>query len=67
MSIKEKMYEYSEDDLNIPKEEWFAADCLVRIADYYAIEFAEWCDLRYSVQIQDYKELLEMFKKEKGL
>ncbi len=38
-----------------------------QIADDYAIEFAEWCDLRYSVQIQDYKELLEIFKKEKGL
>lgn len=42
------------------------------IADDYAIEFAEWLsfnDLFYSIQFgnNSTKELLEIFKKEKGL
>ena len=45
---------------------------LEKIADDYAIEFAEWlrtdwtCDERWS-KITDSKELLEIFKKERGL
>ena len=41
-----------------------------KIADYYAIEFAEWvvknCN-HSKLKSLDYKELLEIFKKEKGL
>ena len=37
------------------------------VADNFAIGFAEWCDERYSVQIQNFKELLEIYKKEKEL
>lgn len=43
-----------------------------KIADDYAIEFAEWikndwaCNERWS-KITDSKELLQIFKKEKGL
>jgi hypothetical protein len=48
------------------------AENLEKIADDYAIEFAEWC---VGINIQDYrfkinttsKKLLEIFKKEKGL
>lgn len=42
------------------------------LADKFAIEFAEWlatdwtCDERWTI-IVDKKELLELFKKEKGL
>ena len=42
-----------------------------QIADNYAIEFAEWLVIRYNEDIiyDEYstKELLEIFKKEKGL
>jgi hypothetical protein len=42
-----------------------------KIADYYAIEFAKWCN-EYRIERIDYyqktfEELLEIFKKEKGL
>lgn len=59
---------------------WIVADKCEEIADYYAIEFAEWLDLDetqdliYSLQIvgelpklPKTKELLEIFKQEKGL
>jgi hypothetical protein len=46
-------------------------DSQVKIADDYAIEFKDWCDINsqrvnYS-KIHSTKELLEIFKKEKGL
>ena len=37
------------------------------LADYYAIEFAEWCLDNNQIIQNDGKELLEIFKKEKGL
>lgn len=44
---------------------------LEKIADDYAIEFAEWIDKNHkSISLEIYsnkKELLEIFKKEKGL
>jgi hypothetical protein len=49
-----------------------ASNHCVRIADDYAVEFAEWIDrIRlYNTtlwQEEDYDKLLEIFKKEKGL
>jgi hypothetical protein len=43
-----------------------------KVADDYAIEFAEWININYFVyntweQSKTIKELLEIFKKEKGL
>ena len=45
----------------------FTINQLEKIADDYAIEFAEWC-LNYTPEnIVTSKQLLEIFKKEKGL
>ena len=50
----------------------YLADESVKIADDYAIEFAKWMDKsNYYIEIykhlKTYEELLEIFKKEKGL
>jgi hypothetical protein len=80
-TLKELCYEYSEDDLDLEPTEWHAADCLVKIFDVYAIGFAEWCKQEYDVENTPFhnkwlnvdgeyvstKELLETYKKEKGL
>lgn len=46
-------------------------DKMVEVADEYAIEFAEWCfnvvANKKHIGINNLKELLEIFKKEKGL
>ena len=68
-TLKELCYEYSEDDLLCPPNEQIAADCLVRIFDEFAIGFGEYLD---SLTTEDMgtlsiKELLEIYKKEKGL
>jgi len=66
MTLKEKFSGilpwYSEKDNSNKSNE------CVKIADDYAIEFAEWCnELRMHRQGYNSKELLEIFKKEKGL
>ena len=77
MTLKEKLCEPF-DGLKIE-----TANKLVKIADDYAIEFAEWCmepknKLGYHATKKDWfvwdldkwvttKELLEIFKKQKGL
>lgn len=70
-------YEYSGDDINLEEEDWKEARHLVKIFDNYAIEFVEWCNsLINRVGLLEWKsnwsrynttELLEIFKKEKGL
>lgn len=68
-TLKELCYEYSEDDLDLELTEWHAADCLVKIFDVYATEFAEWSVAR-AMGLDSFKlneEELERFKKEKGL
>jgi hypothetical protein len=40
---------------------------MVKIADDYAIEFAHWCEWQDDKAFKTFQELLEMFKKEKGL
>jgi len=68
-TLKELCYEYSEDDLDLESIEWHAADCLVKIFDVYASEFAEWSVARAmgldSFKLNDGE--LEQFKKEKRL
>ena len=82
-TLKELCYEYSEDELDCEPENQLATDCLVRIFDEFAIGFAEWSDDNYfrlgntsiwstSLDYEDgvvyqTKELLEIYKKEKGL
>ena len=65
-------YEYSEDEINLEEKEWYAAKHLVNIFDVYAIDFAEWyLDLwnRNDLAFENNspKQLLEIFKKYKGL
>ena len=66
MTLKEKILSdnYLE-DYDTPITD-YQADCIVERADNYAIEFAEWILKKYN-GIKPPKELLEIFKKEKGL
>lgn len=62
---KEKLY-INPHSFKLTKE---GAESFEKIADEYAIEFAEWSDNLNIGEWSDKttKELLEMFKKEKGL
>lgn len=68
-TLKELCYEYSEDELDCDPIDQHAANCLVKIFDVYASEFAEWSVARAmgldSFKLNDGE--LEQFKKEKGL
>jgi hypothetical protein len=46
--------------------ETFANNC-EKIADDYAIMFAHWCEWQDNKPLKTFEELLEIFKKEKGL
>ena len=66
MTLKEKFKKILSKDFTINQ--------LEQIADDYAIEFSEWMAKEYwlnssgkYMQSQTHKELLEIFKKEKGL
>lgn len=69
MKLKEKFIGYCDHQYASREDN---AEYCVEIADDYAIEFAEWikndwaCNERWS-KITDSKELLQIFKKEKGL
>ena len=60
------------EELDLEKLDWNEAKHLVKIFDNYACDFAYWLsndwllDERWS-KITEPKELLEIFKKEKGL
>jgi hypothetical protein len=45
---------------------WIVADKCEKIADEFAIDFAEWLLKKYN-GIKSVKEQLEIYKKEKGL
>jgi len=77
MTLHEKLkqyayFTYGNNSMSTEYEREDNAKELEEIADRYAIEFAEWlatdwtCDERWTI-IVDKKELLEIFKKEKGL
>jgi hypothetical protein len=69
MTLKEKLQEenvyinaYS---FKLTKE---SVEKFEKIAEEFAIGFAEWCDENYNtLKPYDMKQLLEMYKKEKGL
>jgi hypothetical protein len=70
MTLKQKLKSFAMDN-HIEKYAEHNAKELERIADDYAIEFSEWCvdnELFYSIKYGriNTKELLEIFKKEKG-
>ena len=60
-TLKDRCYEYSENQ--------HAADCLVRITEEFAIDFANWImDRGFHFNVwPTTNELLEMYKREKGL
>jgi hypothetical protein len=61
MTLKEKFKQWLDTKPNVI----FRDTQLEKIADDYAIEFAKWCS---KLKIDNWeKELLEIFKKEKGL
>ena len=72
MTLKEK---FEKAEINEFEIMWLSENGIVnleKIADDYAIEFINWLsfnDLFYSIQFGNHstKELLEIFKKEKGL
>jgi len=70
MTLKEKFAKASRKSFNghyyiIPIIE--DAEIIEKIADEFAIGFAEWCLDENHIILNDGKELLEIYKKEKGL
>jgi hypothetical protein len=63
MTLKEQCYEYSEDDLDLEPTEWHSANCLVKIFDVYAIEFAEWVIHNYPNKGTNHEDKLLYSKK----
>lgn len=61
MTLKEKL------DIIKGYDEQDPHETFMTIADNYAIQFAEWCLNYIPENIVTSKELLETFKKEKGL
>ena len=68
MTLKEKFDEIHQAFIN---GDFIATDLIKenceKIADDYAIEFAYWYEWRKDNVFKTYNELLEIFKKEKGL
>lgn len=68
MKLKEKLYKLLDWNLGglyeIKNE---VAEKCEKIADDYAIEFAHWCEWQDGKAFKTFQELLEIFKKEKGL
>lgn len=74
MTLKEKLYDeyiWTTEPIVEAEEVSESVDKMVKIADEFAIGFAEWLVIRYNEDIiyDEYttKELLEIYKKEKGL
>jgi len=71
-TLLELCYEYSGDDINLEEKDWNEAKHLVKIFDNYACDFAYWLSNDWLLdemwsKITEPKELLEIFKKQKGL
>jgi hypothetical protein len=75
MTLKEKFYPYSDNEYS---EKWTSAENCEDVADEFAIEFAEWINCKgyksysngwanFNTKAVSEKELLEIYKKEKGL
>jgi hypothetical protein len=65
MTLKEKFETKSSIDTT-KEAKVFASEC-EKIADEFAIGFAEWCLDENHIILNDGKELLKIYKKEKGL
>ena len=66
MTLKEKFYPYCDNEYS---EKWASAENCEDVADEFAIGFADWLNVnayKYPIKITT-KELLEIYKKEKGL
>jgi hypothetical protein len=63
MSLKQKFFDVYTKYYKKSNE----LDKMVEVADDYAIEFAEWVEWYDFDGFKSKKELLEIFKKEKGL
>ena len=66
MTLKEKFLNASIIEGVADNSEVIAATNAM-IADDYAIEFAHWCEWQDGKAFKTFEELLEIFKKEKGL
>lgn len=67
-TLKELCYEYSEDELDCDPMDQHAANCLVKIFDVYAIDFAKYVLINHGkFKYVDLEKMLNLFKKEKGL
>ena len=66
MKLKEKFYPYSDNEYS---EKWVSAENCEDVADEFAIGFGEYLDslTAQDMGILSVKELLEIYKKEKGL
>jgi hypothetical protein len=67
MTLKErfkKQLDTATPTLNRP---FYQAEKCEKIADEFAIGFAYWCEWRNDKAFKTYEELLEIYKKEKGL
>jgi hypothetical protein len=62
MTLKEKFYKEF-----ISKPDLYPLEDCEKIADEFAIGFAEWVECYDYNGFKDTKELLEIYKKEKGL
>jgi hypothetical protein len=72
MTLKEKFKKQLDTATPTLNRPIYQAEQCEKIADEFAIEFAEWCvknELFYSIQYGRIKtlELLEIYKKQKGL
>ena len=63
MTLKEKFIEQSIDI----RYQVLETEKFEKIADEFAIEFAHWCEWQDGKAFKTFQELLEIFKKEKGL
>jgi hypothetical protein len=68
MTLKEKFYPYCDNEYS---DKWVSAENCEDVADEFAIGFASWFILYYREEAfynENYiKEMLEIYKKEKGL
>tara|TARA_R110000868_G_scaffold404243_1_gene682197 strand:+ start:555 stop:764 length:210 start_codon:yes stop_codon:yes gene_type:complete len=68
MTLKEQFYPYCDNEYS---DKWVSAENCEDVADEFAIGFAEWFASNYTEEIfykENYtKELLEIYKTEKGL
>ena len=71
--FKERLYNQSHDDSECLRIKFENIDKVIdsqeKIAEDFAVGFAEWLNFNFKLDFSDkaFKELLEIYKKEKGL